>query len=290
MNRTTLLLSTALLAVAIAGAPNTGLAQGQAQPPAPQAQGADKSSEDHKAHHPTDATTAQAAPGTTAPAPAPAVPGQGGAGQAPAMGMMGGGTGMMGGDMGAMMQRMMPMMRGMMAQRGMERMDGPMGMMAPRRVEGRIAFLRTELQITEAQTPAWNAFADVLRAQARGMEAMRSRMMGGGAMPAGQMPAGPMPGAQAPGSPPSAGQMPGGQMQAGQAPGRPMPGAGMGMAPSPGGAVSFPDHADQVVQMLTATLETARATATSGRALYAVLTDTQKKTADELLAMPMRGM
>jgi hypothetical protein len=206
------------------------------------------------------------------------------------MGMMGGGTGMMGGDMGAMMQRMMPMMRSMMAQRGMERMDGPMGMMAPRRVEGRIAFLRTELQITEAQTPAWNAFADVLRAQARSMEAMRSRMMGGSAMPMGQMPTGPMPGAQAPGSPPSTGQMPGGQMQAGPTPGRPMPGAGMGMAASPNATVNFPDHADQVVQMLTAALETARATATAGRALYAVLTDTQKKTADELLAMPMRGM
>jgi len=55
-------------------------------------------------------------------------------------------------------------------------------------------------------------------------------------------------------------------------------------------AASFPDHADQVVQMLTASLETARAIANAGRALYAVLTDTQKKTADELLAMPMRGM
>ena len=116
-------------------------------------------------HHP--GTTGTAAPA----APAVAAPG-----------------GMMGGDMGAMMQRMMPMMRDMMAHRGMERMDGPMGMMAPKRVEGRIAFLRTELQITEAQTPVWNAFADVLRAQARGMEAMHSRMMGGGAMQAGQMP------------------------------------------------------------------------------------------------------
>ena len=197
--------------------------------------------------------------------------------------------------MGAMMQRMMPMMRDMMAHRGMERMDGPMGMMAPKRVEGRIAFLRTELQITEAQTPVWNAFADVLRAQARGMEAMHSRMMGGGAMQAGQMPAGPMPGApmpgaQAPGSPPSAGPMPGGQMPVGQAAGRSMPGAGMGMMAGQSAAVSFPDHADQVVQKLTASLETARATATAGRALYAVLTDAQKKTADELLAMPMRGM
>ena len=266
MNRTNLLVSTALLATVIAGTPMAARAQPQAQPPTTPAQGADKSTEDHKAHHPSGAVTVQAAPGTTT--PAPSAPGQGGAGQgggvqAPAMGMMGG-------DMGAMMQRMMPMMRGMMAQRGMERMDGPMGMMAPRRVEGRIAFLRTELQITEAQTPAWNAFADVLRAQARGMEAMRSRMMGGGAMPAGQMPAGPMAGAQAPG--------------------RPVPGAGMAMVPSQSATVSFPDHADHDVHILTASLETARAIATAGRALYAVLTDTQKKTADELLAVPMRGM
>lgn len=38
-----------------------------------------------------------------------------------------------------------------------------------RHIEGRIAFLKTELKITEAQTPAFNAFADVLRAHAKEM-------------------------------------------------------------------------------------------------------------------------
>ncbi|MCC7282469.1 MAG: Spy/CpxP family protein refolding chaperone [Acetobacteraceae bacterium] len=154
-------------------------------------------------------------------------------------------------------------------------------MMAPARIEGRIAFLRTELQITEAQTGAWNAFADVLRAEARGMEAMRDRMMGGqmpGRMQAGQM----QPGQMQPG------QMQPGQMPGGPAAGRMMPGGGM--RAMPGAALSFPDHADRRVQVLTARLDAARAIATAGRALYAVLTDAQKATADELLAVPMRGM
>jgi hypothetical protein len=44
---------------------------------------------------------------------------------------------------------------------------GMMGMGMIERVEGRIAFLRAELKITDAQTNAWNAFADALRAKAR---------------------------------------------------------------------------------------------------------------------------
>lgn len=35
----------------------------------------------------------------------------------------------------------------------------------PSRIEGRLAFLETELKITDAQAPQWNAFADVLRQQ-----------------------------------------------------------------------------------------------------------------------------
>lgn len=221
MTRTTRILPAALLAAAIAVAPATGHAQGQAQP-APQ--GAAKGDDDHSAHHPSDTQAATAAP-------APAAPAAGAQGQPPGMGM-----GMMGADMGAMMQSMMPMMRGMMAQRmgGSMGMDGPMGMMSPRRVEGRIAFLRTELKITEAQQPAWTAFADALRAEARSMQDMRQRMAAAGA--------------------------------------------------------PFPEQADLLVQALAARLEAAGAIASSGRALYAALTDEQRKTADELLAMPMRGM
>jgi hypothetical protein len=39
-------------------------------------------------------------------------------------------------------------------------------------VEGRIAFLKTELKITDAQMPLWNAVADVIRAAPRDMSGM----------------------------------------------------------------------------------------------------------------------
>lgn len=168
-------------------------------------------------HHP--GTTGTAAPA----APAVAAPG----------GMMGG---MMGGDMGAMMQNMMPMMRMMMARGGMEGMGGPMDMMAPNRVEGRIAFLRTEIKITDGQLPLWNAYADVLRQNAKSMTAMQGTMM-----------------------PPT--------------------------APN-----AFPDHAAHQIKMLSARLDAAKAGEAAGRALYTVLTDAQKKTADELLAPAMGRM
>jgi hypothetical protein len=76
---------------------------------------------------------------------------------------MSGRQGMMGG---------MPMM-------GMMRMMGPdmAGMATVDRVEGRIAFLRTELKITEAQASAWNAFADALRTNAHRLSEVRASMM-----------------------------------------------------------------------------------------------------------------
>jgi hypothetical protein len=71
------------------------------------------------------------------------------------------------------MSDMMRMM-GMMRQSGG---DGMGGMETIDRVEGRIAFLRTELKITEAQTSAWNAFADALRTNAKTLGGMRGSMM-----------------------------------------------------------------------------------------------------------------
>ena len=53
-----------------------------------------------------------------------------------------------------------------------------MGAMA-RHVEGRLAFLKTELQITDAQLPLWNAVADAMRANAKTMGDMAGGMMGG---------------------------------------------------------------------------------------------------------------
>ena len=46
-------------------------------------------------------------------------------------------------------------------------------------VEGRLAFLKTELRITDAQLPLWNAVADTIRANAKAMGDMAGGMMGG---------------------------------------------------------------------------------------------------------------
>jgi hypothetical protein len=81
-------------------------------------------------------------------------------------GMMGGGTGT-------------PMM-GMMGQGGMMPMMSMMGMGG--HIEGRIAFLKTELKITDPQTAQWNTFADALRANAKRMSEMQNTMMQGGTM------------------------------------------------------------------------------------------------------------
>ena len=74
--------------------------------------------------------------------------------------------GMMGGaDMG----RMMAMMHG----------GGMMADMPMRHVEGRLAFLRTELKITDAQATQWNAFAEAVRGVAKNSQGMMQPMMGG---------------------------------------------------------------------------------------------------------------
>jgi len=84
---------------------------------------------------------------------------------------------MMCGDMMAGMMRMMaggqnPM--GMMAtgqgQRGQSGVGAMAQMMAREHIEGRLAFLKAELKITPEQEASWNAFAEVLRANARGMQ------------------------------------------------------------------------------------------------------------------------
>ena len=57
----------------------------------------------------------------------------------------------------------------------MMRMMQMMGSMADH-VEGRIAFLKTELKITDAQQPLWNAVGDAMRASAKEMAAMMPMM------------------------------------------------------------------------------------------------------------------
>ena len=82
--------------------------------------------------------------------------------------------GMMGGNMP--MTNMMQMM-GMMGPSGAGTgCAGMSGMATIDRVEGRIAFLKTELKITDAQSAAWNAFADALRANAKSLGEVRASM------------------------------------------------------------------------------------------------------------------
>lgn len=85
----------------------------------------------------------------------------------------------MGGNMS--MANMMQMM-GMMGRSGSETGCGDMsGMATIDRVEGRIAFLKTELKITDTQSAAWSAFADALRTNAKGLGEVRLSMMQQGA-------------------------------------------------------------------------------------------------------------
>lgn len=135
-----------------------------------------------EAHHP--ATTEAPAPGsgaeTATPAPAaPAAPAPGAGSPMMGGGMMGGG--MMGGGMMEMMQEMMGshagMMRGMMSAEGTADGGSMRRMMSPERVEGRIAFLRTELKVTEAQGELWEAVAGALRANAASSKGMMTEMM-----------------------------------------------------------------------------------------------------------------
>lgn len=69
-----------------------------------------------------------------------------------------------------MMMQMMPMMGSRMG--GMSDMTMP-GMHMADRIEGRLAFLKTELKITEAQAGAWNELAATLRTNARKLDDAR---------------------------------------------------------------------------------------------------------------------
>ena len=117
---------------------------------------------DHQAHHPDQKDVPAASPATPTEAPRSTAPSQD---------KMGGGMmDMMGGNMQMPdMMRMMTMMRqaGSDCMGGMEPID---------HVEGRIAFLRAELKITDAQAPAWNGFAEALRANAKALGELRTSM------------------------------------------------------------------------------------------------------------------
>jgi hypothetical protein len=86
------------------------------------------------------------------------------------MGMMGGG--MMGQGMGP--GGMMGMMGGGCPMMGMMGRNGDGSTFA----EGRIAFIKAELAITDAQKDVWEAYATALRKNLESMQQMRATMMG----------------------------------------------------------------------------------------------------------------
>jgi hypothetical protein len=95
--------------------------------------------------------------------------GQGGAGQD--KGMMKGG--MMQGGMMGQSKSSCPKMSGMMGHGMMGR-----GMMHSRpMMEARLAYIKADLEITDAQTDAWDAYADAFRKRHDSMTSMRADMM-----------------------------------------------------------------------------------------------------------------
>jgi hypothetical protein len=127
---------------------------------------------EHDSHHPSE--SAKPAPAQADPAPTAGPQGmgaQGGMGNMPMMGMMN--------DMKNMMSSMSMMnTMGMMQTAGMMA-PGMGGMTTIDHIEGRIAYLRTELKVTDAQAEAWNGFADALRANAKKLAEVRASMMSG---------------------------------------------------------------------------------------------------------------
>jgi hypothetical protein len=104
------------------------------------------------------------------------------------------------------------------------------------RVEGRLAFMKAELKITDAQTTAWNGFADAVRASAKQHNERMKAIMAGNDR-----------------------------------------------------SKPLPDRLDAQEQFLSARLEQIKLIKASLKGLYAVLSDDQKKEADETI-IPMVGM
>lgn len=135
------------------------------------------------------------------------------------------------GHEGMMGQGMMG--RGMM---GQDMMGQGMMCRMGEHIKGRLAYLKAELEITEAQMPQWNAFADAFRADGQKM-AQHCAMMtehGGGMM-----------------------------------------------------AATAPERMNMMEQHMTMRLDSLRAIKAATQALYAVLSDEQKKSADEVMRGPM---
>ena len=88
--------------------------------------------------------------------------------------------GTMGQDMGGQDMSGCPMMGDMMGfgRRGMKHGMGHAAMMhSVPMMEGRLAYIKADLEIADAQMAAWDAYANAVRAQHATMEGMRAEMM-----------------------------------------------------------------------------------------------------------------
>ena len=106
--------------------------------------------------------------------------GQGGRGGMMGQGGMMGRGGMMGQDMGGQDMSGCPMMGDMMGFgiRGMKQGMGHGAMMhSVPMMEGRLAYIKADLEIADAQMAAWDAYANAVRARHATMEGMRAEMM-----------------------------------------------------------------------------------------------------------------
>lgn len=104
------------------------------------------------------------------------------------------------------------------------------------RVEGRLAFMKAELKITDAQATAWNGFADAVRAAVKQHNERMKAILAGDDR-----------------------------------------------------SKSLPDRVDAQEQLMSARLEQIKLIKASLKSLYAVLSDDQKKEADDMV-IPMVGM
>lgn len=103
-------------------------------------------------------------------------------------------------------------------------------------IEGRLAYIKAELKITEAQESLWNAYAAAAHDNANSMASHCTSMIGGAS------------------------------------------------------TVSLPDRLDQHEQFMVAQLNVVRAMNKALKPLYAALSDSQKKIADQLFWSPMGMM
>jgi hypothetical protein len=104
------------------------------------------------------------------------------------------------------------------------------------RVEGRLAFMKAELKITDAQTTAWNGFADAVRAAAKQHNERMKAILAGDDR-----------------------------------------------------SKALPDRLDAQEHFMSARLEQIKLIKAGLKGLYAVLSDDQKKEADDMI-IPMVGM